>query len=87
MSFSQRLFTAILPRRWAESMEAESRSWMVRCPCGCERSVWELGGIRWKASGQPRRYMRCPKCGQLAWHSVTRDPAANPPIPSGKYHV
>jgi phage terminase large subunit GpA-like protein len=73
MSFFQRLFTALLPREWAESMEAHSRSWMVNCPkCGYERSVWEIGGIRWKAVGNPRWFMRCPHCGNRSWHKVYR---------------
>lgn len=80
MSFVQRFFTAIFPRRWAESMEADSRSWKARCSCGFARSVWELGGIRWKATGQPRWYLRCPECGQRSWHVVSREPsAATPP--------
>lgn len=80
MSLFQRLFKAILPPRWAESMEAHSRSWMVRCPCGFARSVWELGGIRWKAAGEPRWYRRCPRCGKRSWHKVTRErPSGAPP--------
>jgi hypothetical protein len=63
MSWIQRIFAAVLPRRLAESMEADSRSWMVRCSCGFARSIWELGGIRWKAAGQPRQYLSCPQCG------------------------
>jgi hypothetical protein len=54
-----------------EAMEAESRGWMVQCPkCGAERSVWEMGGIRYKAAGSPRWYRRCPGCGKLAWLKV-----------------
>ena len=74
MSLIQRIVVAVLPRRWAESMEADSRSWMARCPCGFARSIWELGGIRWKAAGQPRNYLSCPQCGQRSWHTVTREP-------------
>lgn len=72
MNWIQKIFAAVLPRHLAESMEAESRSWMVRCACGFERSVWEVGGIRWKATGEPRQYLRCPQCGQRSWHIVTR---------------
>lgn len=69
MSLIQRLFQAILPRQMAESMEADSRDWKLRCPnCGHERSFWEIGGIRWKAVGNPRNLLRCPNCGQLTWH-------------------
>ena len=71
MSFIQRVFTTVLPQRCADSMEAESRCWMVRCKCGFARSIWELGGIRWKATGKPRTYMKCPQCGQRSWHTVT----------------
>jgi len=54
-----------------EAMEAESRAWMVRCPhCGFERSVWETGGIRYKASGTSRNYMRCPSCGKRGWNRI-----------------
>jgi hypothetical protein len=75
MSSIQRFFTAILPASWARSMEAESRAWMVRCPCGFERSVWDMGGIRWKAAGQPRKNMRCQSCGQITWHKIDRQDA------------
>jgi len=78
MSFIQKVLKSVLPQRWAESMEANSRAWMVRCSCGFAQSVWDWGGIRWKAAGQPRRYMQCPQCGQWSWHTVTRDPSAAP---------
>lgn len=74
MSGIQRFFTAIVPRRWAESMEAHSRSWMMRCQCGFAQSIWDMGGIRWKAVGNSRHYMRCPQCGERSWHKLTRDP-------------
>jgi len=72
MSFIQQFFTRILPRSWAEDMRAESLNWMIQCTCGFERSVWETGGIRWKAKGSPRRLMSCPQCGQQTWHKVYR---------------
>ena len=73
MSFFQRTLTAIVPRRWAEDMEAESRSWMLHCKvCGLERSVWEMGGVRWKAAGRPSRLMHCSQCGRSTWHTLYR---------------
>jgi ribosomal protein S27E len=78
MSFPQRLLQAILPRRLAEEMEAESRSWTVRCnACELERSVWELGGVRWKAAGRPSRLMRCPQCGRVTWCTLSRKQAGS----------
>lgn len=70
MSFIQRFFVAILPEEWARSMEAESRLWMARCPCGFELSMWERGGIRWKAAGHESQYASCPQCGKRHWHTI-----------------
>jgi hypothetical protein len=58
------LILKIAPARLASSMEAESRKWMMRCrACDAERSVWDLGGLRYKARGEPTRMIRCPGCG------------------------
>jgi hypothetical protein len=63
MSFIQRTLRAILPRRWPESMEAESRSWVVRCPCGFAQSDWDWGAafmMRHPATNitdEPRRHL------------------------------
>ena len=72
MSAAQRFFTRVLPKSAAANMEAESRLWLLRCPCGHERSVWDMGGIRWKASGNPRRKLVCPQCGENTWHVTYR---------------
>ncbi len=80
LSWIQKFFIALFPRSWAESMEADSRLWKVRCACGCARSIWELGGIRWKARGRPRSYLRCPECGQRSWHKIARDEPTPPPV-------
>jgi hypothetical protein len=72
MTFVQKLFKTILPAAWAADLEAESKAWKVTCPCGHTRSIWELGGIRWKASGAPRRLLDCPQCGKREWHTVSK---------------
>ena len=84
MSFLQRLFMAIFPRSWAESMEADTRTWKVQCGCGFARSLWDLGGIRWKTVGRPRTrtYLRCPQCGRRSWHAVVREPPQSTPAPA-----
>ncbi|MGE3409193.1 MAG: phage terminase large subunit family protein [Pirellulales bacterium] len=65
MSPVQRLILAIVPAPWARAMRAESEQWRLRClTCGNSRSVWEAGGIRWKAKSTSKRVMvRCPHCG------------------------
>jgi len=84
MSLIQKFFVWFLPRRWAESMEAESRRWMVRCPCGFERSFWDLGGIRWKAAGNERRYLRCPQCRQRHWNTISKSPSPASNLQTGR---
>ena len=71
MSWAQKIMKAVFPRSWAEAAEVESRSWMMCCPCGREVSVWDMGGIRFKAAGNPRVWIRCPKCG-MTWHRLHR---------------
>ncbi len=60
----------MLPGGLGDEIEAESRSWFARCRCGCERSIWDLGGIRYKGKGEPRRFLHCPECDQNGWHKV-----------------
>ena len=45
-------------------IEAESRQWMMQCPeCRHEVSVWDYGGMRYRARGTVYRLGRCPDCG------------------------
>ncbi len=70
MTFLQRFMSTLLPKVWAEDMQKESRSWMVRCNCGFERSVWDIGGIRWKAKGNSKILSMCSSCHQKTWHTT-----------------
>lgn len=71
MSGIQRFFKAIVSKSTFQKMEAESRSWILKCPnCNYETSVWERGGIRYKAAGTPKRLMVCSNCGQKNWHLI-----------------
>lgn len=36
------------------------------CECGFSISVWEAGGVRWKAASKKKRVLgHCPTCGQM----------------------
>ena len=75
MSWIQRVFRAVLPRRWAADMEASTRQWVLRCGCGRTISLWDAGGIRWRSAGKPKTitWLRCPDCG-ISRHSLERLP-------------
>ncbi|OUD09981.1 hypothetical protein BVC71_00200 [Marivivens niveibacter] len=59
-------------------IEEESRGWKCECPaCGAVYSVWEYGGIRYKAGGTKKTLVRCRDCGGQHWMTVAWKPDAN----------
>ena len=70
-SSSQKFFQAILPSSIFEDMRRESMAWTMQCSnCKHEASIWSLGGIRWKAAGNPKVSKLCMSCGQRNWHVI-----------------
>ncbi len=43
---------------------------MTCLKCNFEESIWEMGGIRWKAKGNSRNLRKCPNCHERTWHST-----------------
>ena len=78
MTLIQKLFLAVLPKKWADDMQVESRAWRIRCcGCGASRSVWEAGGIRWRAASVGKRtVVHCSHCGGFRAAVIERVPAA-----------
>lgn len=76
MNPTQLFFTKILPAKWANDMRAESESWRIRClECGASRTVWEAGGIRWRAASKGKRtIVGCSQCGGTRTAAVERVP-------------
>jgi len=64
LSKSQRLARRFSPAGTFAAMEHESRAWIVEGACGYRTSVWEAGGIRYKARGTRRTWGKCPGCGK-----------------------
>ncbi|MBP6001992.1 MAG: hypothetical protein KA746_01025 [Pyrinomonadaceae bacterium] len=78
MSFIQKIFTSLLPASWSRSMESDSRRWFMKClKCDFEESIWDMGGIRWKAKGNSRNLRKCPNCLERSWHSTYKKEAAD----------
>lgn len=74
MTGFQQFLMTVLPRAWADDLRAESESWRIRClGCGASKSVWEAGGVRWKARSQGKRTLvRCSHCGGMRMAAVER---------------
>ncbi len=52
--------------------EADARRWGFVCEkCGQRSSIWEIGGLRYKAIGEPISLVMCPKCGHKGMHKIT----------------
>ncbi|MBV6392269.1 MAG: hypothetical protein KPEEDBHJ_01491 [Anaerolineales bacterium] len=71
----QTLIQVFVSAQTFAAMETESRTWKVKCPnCNHERSIWEMGGIRYKAASMNKKmYRACPNCGQRGWHTVYKN--------------
>lgn len=75
LTFWQKVIKAVTSSKTFAEIEAESKAWKVQCSnCKHECSIWEMGGIRWKAAGNPRVNRVCPNCLQLNWHTVYKKP-------------
>jgi hypothetical protein len=53
MSFIQKLLIAVLPDARRNLMEAELREWMLPVRASMLARCGDLGGVRWKAAGNP----------------------------------
>jgi DNA-directed RNA polymerase subunit RPC12/RpoP len=62
----------ILPAGAFEAVKAGTKQWLAECPCGHKRDVWDSGGVRYLAAGEPRRLARCPKCGKFTLCKIRR---------------
>lgn len=55
------------------AMEEESKKWEFVCSsCTAKSNIWEIGGIRYKAKGEPRISVKCPKCGKVAVEKLVK---------------
>ena len=53
-----------------EKMMEDSKRYRFTCKCGKESSIWEIGGIRYKAAGKPATGIKCPQCGKFAMQKI-----------------
>ena len=62
----------ILPATVFKAVRAGTKKWLLECPCGHKRDLWDAGGVRHKGVGEPRQYHKCPKCGRGTWHKIRK---------------
>ena len=66
MSLIQKIIKFFVSARTFSKIKLESEEWYFKCDCGNEFSVWDTGGIRYKAKGNPLKAARCTKCNKIA---------------------
>jgi hypothetical protein len=72
MVAEHRFLRFILPARAFAAVRTGTKQWLMECTCGHKRDLWDLGGVRYMAAGEPRRLLRCPACGKATMHRVRR---------------
>jgi hypothetical protein len=61
------IFKFMSPKMRAEA-EADSRAWVAKCPrCGTDNSIWDIGGVRYKAVGNKTSLVCCTGCGKVSF--------------------
>lgn len=55
------------------AIEKETKEWKFTCSsCSTTHNFWELGGVRYKAKGEPMVRIKCPNCSETAMQKVYR---------------
>ena len=78
MGFFQKAFKMLVSERIFSEMEKESKRWFLICPvCGFEKSIWEVGGMKYKKSfhrysGGRRTLGKCPQCRKWVFFKVEK---------------
>lgn len=72
MSSEHKFLSCLLPRRAFDALRMGTKAWLEECPCGNKRDLWDAGGLRYKASGEPRRLVLCQVCGKRTLHKIRR---------------
>jgi hypothetical protein len=74
LSTAQKIIRFFSSKARFEKIMEESKQWKFTCSnCGKVSSIWELGGIRYKAAGKPNDRIRCPHCRKNGWQKVYKD--------------
>ena len=72
MPAEHRFLKRMLPAKAFAAVRAGTKEWLAECPCGHKRDVWDSGGIRYQAAGEPRQLGYCPACGRPTMHKIRK---------------
>jgi len=73
LSKAQKIAKFFSSAKTFEKMKQDSSQWGFTCStCNERTSIWEIGGIRYKAKGNPRTRIRCPKCETISIQRINK---------------
>ena len=72
MPAKHRFLKFILPAKAFAAVRAGTKEWLAECPCGNKRDLWNAGGVRYKATGEPRQLGHCPACGKSTIQKIRK---------------
>ena len=72
MPAEHRFLQFVLPVEAFAAVRAGTKEWLAECPCGNKQDLWDAGGVRYLAAGQPRRLGYCPACGRRRMQKIRR---------------
>jgi DNA-directed RNA polymerase subunit RPC12/RpoP len=72
MPAEHRFLKFILPAKAFTAVREGTKQWLAECPCGHRRDLWDSGGVRYKAAGEPRQMGSCPACGKATLHKIRK---------------
>ena len=72
MPTEHRFLKFILPAKAFAAVRAGTKEWLAECPCGHKRDVWDSGGVRYKAAGEPRQLGYCLLCRKSTLHRIRK---------------
>ncbi len=70
LSFIQRVTKFVCNSGKFEEIMKESKQWKFKCSCGQISNIWEIGGIRYKAAGNPSKGLVCPFCKKFSMQKL-----------------
>ena len=70
LSLAQKIAKFFSSASLFQKMMEDSKRYRFTCSCGKETSIWDIGGIRYKAAGKPITGVKCPLCGKFSMQKI-----------------
>lgn len=70
LSITQKIVKFFFSDSGFKKIMDESKRYRFDCSCGKTSSIWDIGGIRYKAYGKPITLVKCPHCGKIAMQKI-----------------